>query len=170
MKRLSKFIDDHFEEMVIVMLLSVMTVAIFYQVIMRYLFNKAPSWTEELTRYAFIWCAYFGVSLGVKRNAHISVMAVIDLLSPKNRKKMYMIANVIFLAFSVIILKLGVETTMSIAKLGRKSAALEIPMWIVYAALPVGFTFIILRLIQAIYGQIRDIRGRSEGDEEGAIG
>ena len=77
------------------------------------------------------------------------------------------IVNVIFLAFSVIILKLGVETTMSIAKLGRKSAALEIPMWIVYAALPVGFAFIILRLIQAIYGQIRDIRRQNEEDAAG---
>ena len=85
MKRLSKFIDDHFEEMVIVMLLSVMTAAIFYQVIMRYLFNKAPSWTEELTRYAFIWCAYFGVSLGVKRNAHISVMAEVHPVFPQKR-------------------------------------------------------------------------------------
>ncbi len=65
-KKVLHFLDEHFEEMMLVILLAVMTASIFYQVVMRYVFNSAPSWTEELCRYSFIWCAYFGVSLGVK--------------------------------------------------------------------------------------------------------
>ena len=48
MKKLLHFLDEHFEEMMLVILLAVMTASIFYQVVMRYVFNSAPSWTEEL--------------------------------------------------------------------------------------------------------------------------
>lgn len=164
MRKVLKLLDDHFEEVIIVILLAIMTISIFYQVIMRYIFGRAPSWTEELTRYAFIWCAYFGVSLGVKRDAHISVLAAINLLPKKGQEWMHIVANLIFLVFSVIILKLGVDTMLSIARLGRRSAALEIPMWIVYAALPVGFVCIILRLCQAIFFQCKALRSAGAED------
>lgn len=156
MKKVLRMVDEHFEEVMLVILLAIMTASIFYQVVMRYVFSSAPSWTEELTRYSFIWCAYFGVSLGVKRDAHISVMAVIDLLPKKVQKVMRIVANLLFLAFAVLIFVLGLKTAMQIKMLGRKSPAMEIPMYYVYAALPVGFFCIILRLLQSIYHQIRD--------------
>jgi TRAP-type C4-dicarboxylate transport system permease small subunit len=166
MKKVLKWLDEHFEESMIVALLTVMTFSIFYQVIMRYIFSNAPSWTEELTRYAFIWCAYFGVSLGIKKDAHISVMAVINLLPKKGQKVMHIVANLIFLAFAVIILVLGYQTMVTVASLGRRSPALEIPMYLVYAALPVGFICIVVRLIQAIYKQVRNFKQEEEEQKE----
>ena len=165
MKKVLRMVEEHFEEVMLVVLLAVMTAAIFYQVVMRYVFNAAPSWTEELTRYAFIWCAYFGVSLGVKKNAHISVMAAVNLLPQKGQKIMHIVANLIFLAFAVLILWLGIKTTSQIKMLGRKSPAMEIPMYWVYAASPVGFLCIILRLVQSIYHQIREFNREASVDK-----
>ena len=48
--------------------------------------------------------------------------------------------------------------------LGRRSPAMEIPMWFVYGALPVGFFCIILRLLQSIYHQIKDFN-KAETEE-----
>ncbi len=158
MKKVLQVLDEHFEEFLIVVLLTIMTASIFYQVIMRYVFLKSPSWTEELTRFSFIWCAYFGVSLGIKKDAHISVMAAMHLLPAKGQKVMKIVADLVFLGFAILILYLGVQTTGTIAMLGRKSPALEIPMYYVYAALPVGFVCIIFRLLQSLYKQIRDFR------------
>ncbi len=163
MKKLLHFLDEHFEEMMLVILLAVMTASIFYQVVMRYVFNSAPSWTEELCRYSFIWCAYFGVSLGVKRNAHISVMAAVDLLPKKEQKVMHVVANLIFLAFAILIFVLGWKVTGQIKMLGRKSPAMEIPMWYVYGALPIGFLCIIFRLLQVLFHQIRTFGKEEEG-------
>ena len=46
---------NKFEEYLLVISLAVTVTLIFYQVIMRFIFNDAPSWTEEVTRYIFIW-------------------------------------------------------------------------------------------------------------------
>ena len=44
-------------------LLSVMVLAILFQVIARYVFANPPFWTEELARYALIWCGTLGAAL-----------------------------------------------------------------------------------------------------------
>ena len=158
MRKFLNFLDNYFEKIIIVTLMSVMVVAIFYQVIMRYVFSDSPSWTEEITRYAFIWCIYFGVSLGVKMDAHIRVMAAIELLPKKGQKVMMVIADLVFLAFSIFIFCLSIKMTGTIASLGRTSAALEIPMKYIYAALPAGFACIIIRLIQSLIRQVRHFK------------
>ena len=48
-----KKIDNHLEDLLMVVLLCVMSLLIFVQVIMRYIFNNSLSWSEELARYLF---------------------------------------------------------------------------------------------------------------------
>ena len=50
-----KKIDEHLEDILLVTLLSLMSLIIFVQVIMRYLMRNSLSWSEELARYLFIW-------------------------------------------------------------------------------------------------------------------
>lgn len=166
MKKVLRFLDTWFEQIVLVALLSVMVAAIFYQVIMRYVFSNSPSWTEELTRYAFIWCIYFGVSYGVKMDAHIRVMAAVNLLPKKGQQVMVILADLLFLAFAVFILYQGVTMTSTIAMLGRKSPALEIPMQYIYSALPAGFVCIIFRLLQSLFYQVKGLNAPCAGEEK----
>ena len=53
-----KKIDEHLEDILLVTLLSLMSLIIFVQVIMRYLMRNSLSWSEELARYLFIWSIY----------------------------------------------------------------------------------------------------------------
>ena len=58
MSKFWKFLDEHAEDIISATLMSVATIAIVVQVIMRYLFKSSLSWSEELARYVFVWMTF----------------------------------------------------------------------------------------------------------------
>ena len=58
MKKILSFLDEHFEEYLLIAILGIMSIVICYQVFMRYVMAASLSWSEELARYLFIWMAY----------------------------------------------------------------------------------------------------------------
>ena len=79
MKKILKFLNDYLEETICIILMSVMTIIIFIQVIMRYVMHNSLSWSEELARYCFIWLIYIGVAYGCKLMNHIKIDAAFML-------------------------------------------------------------------------------------------
>ena len=56
--KILKWLDNYLELTVSVFLMSLMTVLIFLQVVMRYVMHNSLSWSEELARYTFVWLIY----------------------------------------------------------------------------------------------------------------
>ena len=48
MNKILHFLNEYLEETICVILMSVMTIIIFIQVVMRYLMHNSLSWSEEL--------------------------------------------------------------------------------------------------------------------------
>ncbi|NLY26503.1 MAG: TRAP transporter small permease [Alcaligenaceae bacterium] len=153
-----KFLDENFEEMLLVFLLSLMSLLIGVQVFMRYVMNDSLTWSEELARYCFIWATYIGVACGVKRKGHIAVEALVQRFSPFYRHIAAIVAHLLFILFAVLVLKEGYALTLKIFKFGQQSSAMGVPMGYIYMAPVVGFGLVILRLIQSIVGEIRAMR------------
>ena len=76
-----KFLDDKLEEYLMVFLVAVMTVLIFVQVVMRYVFSNSLAWTEELSRYLFLWSIWLGASYGVKTKTHVKLTVLTEKLN-----------------------------------------------------------------------------------------
>ena len=55
MKKALQWLDENLEEVLLVIALAAMAVIMGIQVIARYIFGASLSWSEELTRYIFIW-------------------------------------------------------------------------------------------------------------------
>ena len=55
MKKVLQWLDENLEEVLLVIALAAMAVIMGIQVIARYIFGASLSWSEELTRYIFIW-------------------------------------------------------------------------------------------------------------------
>ena len=53
---------------------------VFLQVILRYVFNSPMTWSEELARYLFIWCAFLGWIIASRRNSHLAMNFAIERL------------------------------------------------------------------------------------------
>jgi hypothetical protein len=72
-------------ELILVVLFIVMVVAIFGQVVARYVFGKALFWAEELGIYTMIWSCFLGTAIAVRKKAHTNVSFFVNLLSKKKR-------------------------------------------------------------------------------------
>jgi len=103
MSKLSR--TDNFEETLIAILFGIMTVATFSNVIARYIFNDSILWALELTVFLFAWMVLLGASYAIKKNAHLGVDILINMLSPQKRRVLGLIAVFFCLLFSFLMLK-----------------------------------------------------------------
>lgn len=150
-----KLIDEHVEEAIVVVLLSLMSLVVGLQVFMRYVMGDALSWTGEFSRYCFIWATYIGVSYGVKRNSHICITALSDRLPARMRRYVSILALLIFGAFALLVIKESFVLAMKVLDFGQKSPAMGIPMGWIYLAPTVGFLLVIWRLAQNMMRELR---------------
>ncbi|WP_416798145.1 TRAP transporter small permease [Ciceribacter azotifigens] len=155
-----KLIDEHFEEAIVVALMAMMSVLIGVQIFMRYVMGASLSWSEELSRYFFIWATYVGIAYAVRKDAHIRVTMATDLLSPKGQAFMRILTHIIFGAFALFVMYQGWFMVEKTFRFGQKSASLGIPMGIIYLAPFTGFLLVVLRLIQAV---VIDLRAVAQG-------
>ena len=56
---------------------------VFLQVILRYVFNSPMTWSEELARYLFIWCAFLGWIIASRRNSHLTMNFAVTRMPPR---------------------------------------------------------------------------------------
>ena len=73
MKRVFHWLDENLEEFLLVIGLIAMTLIMGIQVFCRYVLGMSLSWSEELTRYIFIWCGFLSVSYCSKKCLSINI-------------------------------------------------------------------------------------------------
>lgn len=151
MKKLIHWLNEYLEISLCVALMSVMTLVIFVQVVMRYIFQNSLTWSEELARYCFIWLIYLGISYGCKAMKHIKIDAALKLFSKRIQPYIIILGELCVLVFSVYIVITGWNLTVFQAELGKTSPALGLPLQYVNAAPVAGFFLAAIRTVQTIY-------------------
>ena len=96
---------DQIEETVIAVLLGLMTLTTFSNVVARYVFNSNILWALELTVYMFGWLVLLGASYAVKKNAHLGVDAIVDLMSRPARRVLALVAIAACILFALLLVK-----------------------------------------------------------------
>jgi len=102
--KLSRWTNE-IEETAIAILLGLMTLITFANVVLRYGFNTGLIWGLEATTFLFAWLVLFGISYAVKVTAHLGVDAVINLLSPKLRRWVAIVAAAVCVAYAALLMK-----------------------------------------------------------------
>ncbi|MDY3867741.1 MAG: TRAP transporter small permease [Pyramidobacter sp.] len=141
-----KFLNN-FEEYCVVLTMAAMTVLVFVQVVMRYVFSASLSWSEELARYIFLWLSWLGASYAVKERSHFRVEMFADMLRGSARLRFEYFVLFVWFAFSLVLAWLGTEMLLFLAETEQTSAAMEIPMTLPYASVPVGCALMCVRLV-----------------------
>jgi C4-dicarboxylate transporter DctQ subunit len=156
-----KFLD-HLEEWIIATLMGAATIIIFIAVLHRYLSGLPipwlqdeliqinTSWAQELCIYMFVWMAKFGAAYGVRTGIHVGVDVLINRMNERWRKKFVVFGLLAGAAFTGIIGALGAKFVWGMAHTDQTSADLEVPMWIVYLAVPLGSWLMCFRFVQVM--------------------
>lgn len=165
-----KAIDDNLEKMICVILLSVMTVVIFLQVLIRLTAkytNISLAWTEELGRYLFIWLIYISSAMAVKLRAHIKVDVLKVVFGKMGNFILDILSNVFFFLFAAAFTYYSWNAVYRLAFVRTQySATLHLPMWVPYFSITLGCALMVFRLIQDTVKLIREFRAPSSDTKE----
>lgn len=66
MKKTLHWLDENLEEFLLVVMLAAMTLIMGIQIFSRYALGQSLSWSEEVTRFLFIWSGFLSVSYCAK--------------------------------------------------------------------------------------------------------
>ncbi len=154
---------DHLEEWLIATLMGVATLVIFVAVVHRYasglplpvvqdwLLRINTSWAQELTIYLFVWMAKFGAAYGVRTGIHVGVDVLVNRLAPQGRRATILFGLLSGALFTGLIAAFGAEFVFELSSTSSTSEVLELPIWIVYLAIPLGSALMCFRFLQVAW-------------------
>lgn len=158
MKKAINWIDEYLEEVLLVAALAAMAVIMGVQVFCRYVLGASLSWSEELTRYIFIWAGFLSVSYCTKKCISIKIEQFVALF-PKRGKAMFKVVNHTFeLILFLYLIPFAWKYLMSAVANGQTSPAMGIPMYYVQAAPLVGFILSAIRVLQRWIAEFNSVR------------
>ena len=171
MRQHSHTFIDTIEETFIAITLGLMTVITFANVVARYVFNSNILWGLEVTVFLFAWLVLIGASYGVKKSFHIGVDVVVNMLQPKARRAVTLLACVACILFAILLFKgawdywspfIGKRAFLEtndvpvpfflvwLKDVFNEGEAYEkLPRFIPYFALPLGMALLLFRTLQA---------------------
>lgn len=115
---------------------AILMVPITMQVISRYT-QLIPSyiWTEELSRFVFIWMVMLGAMIGVREGTHFDV-DVWPTLQPRANAMLRMVSHLLVLVFALVYMWWGIEFVQF--GWNQSSELAELPMTYIFIAWPLS--------------------------------
>jgi TRAP-type C4-dicarboxylate transport system permease small subunit len=158
LKRAARYYDK-IEERILVASFVVTVSIVSLQVIMRYVFNNSLSWSEELTRFIFVWQVWMGTSVACKNNNHIRVEILLSLLKGRAKTAYLLLGDIIVLVFTAFLIYDGFIVVNRFAARQMLSPAMQVPLFVVYLSLPVSSIFVCARLFPRVVMEMRSLFG-----------
>ncbi len=109
------------------------------------------TWAQEACIYLFVWMAKFGAAYGVRTGIHVGVDILAERLEGAARRTITTIAMSGGVVFTAIITWIGTDFVWHVRLGGQVSPDLEMPMWIIYLAVPLGSALMCFRFLQALH-------------------
>lgn len=131
----------------------IMTGVVTLQILTRYFLQNPLGWSEEVTRYLFIYSTFLAASVGVRHGIHIGVDILTERISGVSRNILRIIVSVILFLFVLLLIYYG--SVLSIDNWAQKSPSLSLPMGMFYAAIPIGSLLSLIFIFEDILLQIK---------------
>lgn len=112
-------------------------------------------WAQELTIILFVWMAKFGAAYGVRTGIHVGIDVLINRLAPPRRRLFILFGLLAGALFTGTIGALGANFVWHMAHASAISPDLELPMWLVYLAIPLGSSLMCFRFLQVAWSFAR---------------
>jgi TRAP-type C4-dicarboxylate transport system permease small subunit len=166
MKKKLLFLERNLEEILMIGMLAAMTVIMEIQIFSRYILGISLSWSEEITRYLFIWSAFLSVSLCTRKCISIKIDQFIKFF-PRRGEAFFKVLNltISFLFFAYLI-PYSAAYLKSTIDSGQVSPACGIPMYWVQSAPLICFSLTGIRLIQRWVINFRIVIGKDQKNPE----
>ncbi|MCB6293982.1 TRAP transporter small permease [Anaerostipes caccae] len=146
--KMLKWLDENLEEFLMGVFLVGMVLIMGIQVLARYVLGASLSWSEEITRYLFIWSGFISVSYCTKKCISIKIEQFVAMFPKRGRAIFKVVNHTIELALFLYLIPYSVLYLKSAFESGQVSPACHIPMYYIQAAPLVSFLLVTIRILQ----------------------
>lgn len=150
-KTLSKF-----EEIVLSASVIGMAILLIVGVFMRTVMNSSLTFSEEVATALLVLVSFFGLGYCARKGRHITMSILFDLVSNKYKKVFMIVISLVSAVAMAYITFLATQYVLSTMSLGRVTPALQIPIYLVYSVVPIGFLLACIEYIRTFIFNIKD--------------
>lgn len=156
----------HALEWLAMICLVVMTGVVFFDVILRYIFNQGMPWTQEIATLLLVWFSLIGMAIGVGERIHISI----EMFTMKCPKKVIgileSINHVLIAAIGGMMLYYGLQI-MNVTK-NSTMPATKMPSAVLYIILPLSGILVFLNALIVAAKRDKELLGEAEKEDKNA--
>ena len=147
MKKFLLFLDK-FESYFCQVLLAFFVCILFLQIMLRVCFNYVIPWSEEISRFAFVWFVFLGAAYAARLAAHNRVTIQFKLFPQVVQDCAMVLTDIIWIAFNLTLFYKSIQVINDLVEFPFMSPTLEWSMAYVYMVFPISFGLMTLRVIQ----------------------
>lgn len=153
------FILNNLEDLIAAAFISVTTILVVINIILRYIFNSGLVWSEEVATGCFVWSVFIGAVAVFKHRGHVGVDIIVKKLPAGLQKAVQLITDIILVGLNGYMAYLSV---LYISKSYTKmTPVLGISSVYISASVLIAFVLMTLYSIKFVW---QDISG--QGKEE----
>ena len=154
-------IDQNGERYLLLVFYTLVVAVIGVEVIRRFVLSFSSIWGEEIARFAFIYLTWVGASAGVKNRSHIRIDVIYTWIPDRHHVWLYILADVATMIFAFIALYYSMIPIITSINFDNVTDGLRINRSFFLAAVPLGFTMTMVRVVQNI---VRDLKTHRAGE------
>ncbi len=125
-----------------------MTGLIFANIALRFFTGQTITWAEDLSIFLMICMSFFGAAYGTRLNRHITMSAIYDIMSKRNKKMLYVIGLILSACLSGFLFIMGLNVTRTIYEMKGEIASMGLPKFWPYLVVTVAVLFMAIHFIQ----------------------
>lgn len=129
------------------------------QIFARLFLPKSPHWTEEASRFLFIYTVSFASGLAIREKAFVNVDVFTNMLPERGRQWLQIFLDLLVAAFMAVVFHYSLKN-LGIGGM-QTSASLQIPMNYIFASMSVLSGTVVLYSLAEVF---RDVRTAVAGE------
>lgn len=154
-----RWLDQNIERSLILVGYTVMAGIVFVEVIRRFVFNEQEAWSSTIPIYLFLWVVWTGCAYNVKIRTHLRFDELRVRMPYKAQFGCLLLDAVLWIIFSAVVIYYTTDQVF----LARDNFAIvqgtdDVMQWWFYIATPLGFSILILRVLQNLIEDIKTFR------------
>jgi TRAP-type C4-dicarboxylate transport system permease small subunit len=121
----------------------------------RFFFSQSIYFSEELNQFLIVLITFVGLGYAARKGRHIRMSAVYDQLSDRNRKILMVIIATVTSVIMFVLAYYAYEYVSRVARLGKVTPSLQLPLYLTYIWVPIGFFITGLQYALTVVSNLR---------------
>jgi TRAP-type C4-dicarboxylate transport system permease small subunit len=145
----------------VAVLTAALTLAVVYEVVARYFFNRPTIWAVDFTEYALLYVTFLGAAWALRRGAHIRIEILTERLGPRPQLVLAVLVSVLGAGVSMVLMWQGAEVTWEAYSKGQAMLkAWRVPRWVLILPIAAGSLLLSLEFLRRAWNSFRQLTRR----------